>query len=35
MAQVSEVTSVVTMYSCLHCHELTRAKTSCDTCHKS
>lgn len=33
MTQVSEVTSVVTMYSCLRCHEMTRAKTTCDTCH--
>jgi Cytochrome c7 and related cytochrome c len=31
---VSEVTSVTTMYSCLHCHELNNAKTACDSCHK-
>jgi len=31
---MSEVTSVTTMYSCLHCHELNHAKTVCDTCHK-
>jgi len=31
---MSEVTSVSTMYSCLHCHELNHAKTACDTCHK-
>jgi hypothetical protein len=34
MERVSEVTSVVTMYACLHCHELNHAKTVCDTCHK-
>jgi hypothetical protein len=31
---MSEVTSVTTMYSCLNCHELSKAKTACDTCHK-
>jgi hypothetical protein len=31
---MSEVTSVTTMYSCLNCHELNKAKTACDTCHK-
>jgi len=35
MEQISEVTSVTTMYVCLHCHELNHAKTACDTCHKS
>ena len=34
MEQVSEVTSVVTMYACLHCHELNHAKIACETCHK-
>jgi hypothetical protein len=34
LAAMSEVTSVVTMYSCLNCHEMNHAKTSCDTCHK-
>lgn len=34
MATMSEVTSVTTMYVCLHCHELNHAKTACDTCHK-
>jgi hypothetical protein len=34
MAAMSEVTSVTTMYSCLNCHELNHAKSSCDTCHK-
>src|SRR5579883_225916 len=34
MATMSEVTSVTTMYSCLHCHEMNHAKSSCDTCHK-
>jgi hypothetical protein len=34
MEAVSEVTSVTTMYSCLHCHEMNQAKTACDTCHK-
>jgi hypothetical protein len=34
LAAMSEVTSVVTMYSCLNCHEMSHAKTSCDTCHK-
>lgn len=32
--QMSEVTSVTTMYVCLNCHELNHAKTACDTCHK-
>jgi hypothetical protein len=31
---MSEVTSVVTMYSCLSCHEMNQAKTACETCHK-
>ncbi|MGA2813088.1 MAG: cytochrome c3 family protein [Candidatus Acidiferrum sp.] len=35
MATMSEVTSVVTMYSCLSCHEMNHAKTACDTCHKN
>jgi hypothetical protein len=35
MEVMSEVTSVVTMYSCLSCHEMNHAKTSCDTCHKN
>ena len=34
MEAISEVTSVTTMYSCLHCHEMSQAKTACDTCHK-
>jgi hypothetical protein len=34
MEAMSEVTSVTTMYSCLHCHEINQAKTACDTCHK-
>jgi hypothetical protein len=34
MEAMSEVTSVTTMYSCLSCHEMNRAKTACDTCHK-
>jgi hypothetical protein len=34
MEKVSEVTSVTTMYACLHCHELNHAKTACETCHK-
>jgi hypothetical protein len=34
MEAMSEVTSVTTMYSCLNCHELNKAKTACDTCHK-
>ncbi|MGC0772908.1 MAG: cytochrome c3 family protein [Candidatus Acidiferrum sp.] len=34
MDAMSEVTSVITMYSCLHCHEMSHAKTACDTCHK-
>ncbi len=34
MEVMSEVTSVTTMYSCLHCHEMNQAKTACDTCHK-
>lgn len=34
MDAVSEVTSVTTMYVCLNCHEMNRAKTACDTCHK-
>ena len=35
MEQMSEVTSVTTMYVCLNCHEMNHAKTACDTCHKS
>jgi hypothetical protein len=35
MDQMSEVTSVTTMFSCLNCHEMNRAKTACETCHKS
>jgi cytochrome c7-like protein/class III cytochrome C family protein len=34
MDAMSEVTSVTTMYSCLSCHEMSHAKTACDTCHK-
>jgi hypothetical protein len=34
MDAMSEVTSVTTMYSCLNCHEMNKAKTACDTCHK-
>ncbi len=34
MAAMSEVTSVTTMYSCLNCHELNHANSSCDVCHK-
>lgn len=34
MDAMSEVTSVITMYSCLSCHEMNHAKTACDTCHK-
>jgi hypothetical protein len=30
---MSEVTSVVTMYSCLSCHEMNHAKATCETCH--
>jgi Cytochrome c7 and related cytochrome c len=35
MDAMAEVTSVITMYSCLSCHEMNHAKTSCDTCHKN
>jgi hypothetical protein len=35
MDDMSEATSVTTMYSCLNCHELNHAKTACDTCHKN
>jgi Cytochrome c7 and related cytochrome c len=35
MDAMSEATSVITMYSCLNCHELNHAKTACDTCHKN
>lgn len=34
LATMSEVTSVTTMSVCLTCHELNRAKTACETCHK-
>jgi len=34
MDAIAEVTSVTTMYSCLHCHEMNQAKAACDTCHK-
>ena len=30
MAQATVVTS---MYGCIHCHELQKKKTGCDTCH--
>ena len=30
MAQATVVTS---MYGCIHCHELQKSKTGCDTCH--
>lgn len=35
METMAEVTSVTTMAVCLNCHEMNRAKTACDTCHKS
>ena len=35
MEQMSETTSVTTMYVCLNCHQMNHAKTACDTCHKS
>jgi len=31
---MSETTSVVTMYSCLSCHEMNHASTACETCHR-
>lgn len=34
MATMSEVTSATTMYSCLNCHEMNHAKSSCETCHR-
>lgn len=34
LSAMSEVTSVVTMYSCLTCHEMNHAKTACETCHQ-
>jgi hypothetical protein len=33
ISAMSEVTSVVTMYSCLNCHEMNHAKATCETCH--
>lgn len=33
MQVMSEATSVVTMYSCLRCHEQNNAKSACSTCH--
>jgi hypothetical protein len=33
ISAMSEVTSVVTMYSCLTCHEMNHAKATCETCH--
>jgi hypothetical protein len=33
ISAMSEVTSVVTMYSCLTCHQMNHAKTACETCH--
>src|ERR1700716_588390 len=33
ISAMSEVTSVVTMYSCLTCHEMNHAKDTCETCH--
>ena len=35
LEEMSELTSVTTMYVCLNCHEINHAKTACDTCHKS
>lgn len=35
MDAMAEVTSVVTMYSCLNCHQQAQAKTACETCHTS
>jgi hypothetical protein len=35
MDAMAEVTSVTTMYVCLHCHEVNHAKTACETCHKN
>jgi len=34
LEEMSELTSVTTMYVCLNCHERNHAKTACDTCHK-
>ena len=33
MDAIAEVTSVTTMASCIHCHELHNAKSVCVTCH--
>jgi hypothetical protein len=33
MVEMSEVTSVTTMYSCLNCHQKNQAKSECKTCH--
>jgi hypothetical protein len=35
MDAMSEVTSVITMFSCLNCHEMNHAKSACETCHKN
>ncbi|MGH9690328.1 MAG: cytochrome c3 family protein [Candidatus Acidiferrales bacterium] len=33
MDHMSEATSVTTMYSCYHCHQMNNAPTVCETCH--
>ena len=35
LEQMSEVTSVITMYVCLNCHERNHAKSACETCQFS
>jgi hypothetical protein len=33
MDRMSEVTSVITMYVCLDCHQKSKANTTCEACH--
>jgi hypothetical protein len=33
MDVMTQATVVTSMYACIHCHELQKAKTGCDTCH--
>ena len=35
MDVMTEATSITSMFSCLHCHEMSKAKSTCETCHQS
>ena len=34
MDVMTEATSVTSMFTCLHCHEMNKAKSTCETCHQ-